>query len=169
MSPQQLVQLICVPAGLFFLLLLLIACFLPWGGLSGVARGDTGIFLILTLMAATALGLTYLFKASLPAVAADGAGFGAFAVFFMLGGVIRYHGSGAGIIVGLIAALGVAGALITLAIFRPVESPALQSLNLPLMKPHGGLVVAVVAGAGLGLLYLILTAIAGGPSAVVTV
>ena len=159
MSPQELVQLICVPAGLFFLLLLLIACFLHWAGVSGMARGDTGIFLILTLMVGTVLGLTYLFKAWLPAIAASGAGFAAFAFFFMLGGIIRYRGSGAGVWVGLVGALGLAGALITLAIFRPVESPTLQSLNLPLMKPHGGLVVAVVVGVGLGFVYLILTAV----------
>jgi hypothetical protein len=159
MSPQELVQLICVPAGLFFLLLLLIACFLHWAGVSGVGRGDTGIFLILTLMVGTVLGLTYLFKAWLPAIAVSGAGFATFAIFFMLGGIIRYHGSGAGVWVGLVGALGLAGALITLAIFRPVDSPTLQSLNLPLMKPHGGLVVAVMVGVGLGLLYLIVTAV----------
>jgi hypothetical protein len=163
MSTQELVQLICVPAGLFFLFLLFIACFLPWFGHSGVGRGDTGIFLILTLMVGTVLGLTYLFRAWLPAIAAAGAGFAAFAFFFVLGGIIQYGGRGAGLWVGLVAALGVAGALITLAIFRPVESPTLHSLNLPLMKPHGGLVVAVVVGVGLGFLYLILTAVSGGP------
>jgi hypothetical protein len=56
-------------------------------------------------------------------------------------------------------AIGAAGAFITLAVFRPVEAPALQELKLPLMKPHGGLILAAAGGAVVGFFYLILTAI----------
>jgi hypothetical protein len=181
MSPQELVQLICVPAGLFFLFLLIICTFLPWGppkfirgivffaeaarsaqvpNFSGIHLFDAGFFMVLCLLLGAVGSLTYLFKWLLPTVAAVGAGFGIFAVFFLLGAITDYGGTArVGIWLGLVAAIGTAGSFVTLAIFRPVESPTLQSLNLPLMKPYGGLVIAGVFGAGCGVLYLILAAI----------
>src|SRR5262245_17659344 len=94
MSPQELVQLICVPAGLFFLVLLLIACLVPWvfthapwdsslnmRNLNGIGFGEAGIFFILCLLTAAVVGLTYLFRQALPLAATVAAGFGTFAFF----------------------------------------------------------------------------------------
>ena len=67
---------------------------------------------------------------------------------------------GAGVWIGLVAAIGTAGSFVTLALFQPVESPTLHSLNLPLMKPHGGLILAGLSGLVLGVFFLILAAIA---------
>jgi hypothetical protein len=164
-STAELVQMICLPAGLFFLFMLIICSFLPWAGsplvsFSGVRLGDAGIFLVLCLLVGAAAGLTYLFKWLLPSVAAVAAGFGILAFFIMLGGLIAYGGEArVGVWLGLFMAIGAAGAFITLAVFRPVESPALQELKLPLMKPHGGLILAAAAGVVIGFFYLILTAI----------
>jgi hypothetical protein len=181
MSREQLVQMICVPAGLFFLLLLVICAFLPWGPpkfarafvrlaevagsremptYSGIHLGDAGIVMVLCLLLLAAGGLTYLFKWLVPTLAAVAAGFGLFAIFFMLGAITDYGSMArAGVWLGLVAAIGTAGAFVPLAIFRPVESPTLHSLNFPLMKPHGGLVIAAVCGLGLGFLYMILAAL----------
>jgi hypothetical protein len=167
--------MICLPAGRFCLFMLIICSFLPWAGtptleapgvrvesvsFSGVRLGDAGIFLVLCLLVGAAAGLTYLFKWLLPSVAAAAAGFGILAFFILLGGLIEYGGSArVGVWLGLFMAIGAAGAFITLAVFRPVEAPALQELKLPLMKPHGGLILAAAAGVVIGFFYLILTAI----------
>jgi hypothetical protein len=169
MTPQQLVQLICVPAGLFFLFLLALACFLPWVVWSGVGQGEAGVLLILCLLMAAVVGLSYLFKGWLPFSAALGAGFTVFALFYTLSAIIKFSASipsgagvgiGAGVWVGLAAAIFGSGAFVTLTLFRPIESPALHSLNLPLMKPHGGLVLAAGSAVVLGVIYLILTILA---------
>ena len=88
-----------------------------------------------------------------------GAGFGVFSLFFMLGEAMS-GASQIGVWLGLVMALGTAGAFIPLALFRPMEIPALQSLNLPLTKPHGALVIALTAGISLGFVYMILAVIA---------
>src|SRR5262249_53912758 len=147
MSPQELVQLIFVPAGLFFLVLLLIVCLVPWvfthapwdsslnmRNLNGFGFGEAGIFFILCLLTAAVVGLTYLFRQALPLAATVAAGFGTFAFFFFLAEVVRFGSyAKAGIWIGLVAAMGAAGAFITLAVFRPMESPALQSQSMPLL------------------------------------
>jgi len=177
MSPQELVQLICVPAGLFFLALLLIACLVPSavGGavsgstvvvrnMNGIALGEAGIFFILCLLTAVMVGLTYLFRQAVPLAATVAAGFGIFAFWFFLTEMIwitrLFSSAKAGIWIGLFAAIFAAGALTTLAVFRPMESPALQSLSAPLLRRHGGLFLALASGAGLGFIYLILTVLA---------
>ncbi len=164
MSTQELVNLICLPAGLFCLFLLVIACMLPWrvgtASGSGVGIGDAGIFLIFCLLLGGLCGLTYRFKTLLPFAATVAAGFGIFAFFFMLGGVMQHiHVASVGLWIGLIMSMGTAGAFITLALFRPLEAPALQSLPLPFMNPHGGMITAVTAGVMLGFLYMILAAV----------
>jgi hypothetical protein len=175
MSPQELVQLICVPAGLFFLVLMLIACLVPWayGGamsgstvvvrnLNGIALGEAGIFFVLCLLVTAMVGLTYLFRQALPLAATIAAGFGTFAFFFFLAEVVRFGSHAkAGIWIGLVAALFTEGAFGTLAVFRPLESAALQSLSMPLLRRHGGLALAVACGIVLGLFYLVLTALSG--------
>jgi hypothetical protein len=175
MSTQELVQMICVPAGLFSLFLLLIACLVPWvfthapwdssislRNLNGIGFGEAGIFFILCLITAAVVGLTYLFRQALPLAVTIAAGFGTFAFFFFLAEVVRF-GSHAkvGIWLGLVAAVGAAGAFITLAVFRPMEIPALQSQSLPLLRRHGGTALVVACGIGLGLFYLVLTALSG--------
>src|SRR5207253_7449 len=68
MSPQELVNLICMPAGLFFVFLLLLTAFMPWARhvlgmtLSGLALGDAGVFLVLCLLVGALGGLSYRFK-----------------------------------------------------------------------------------------------------------
>jgi len=175
MSPQELVQLICVPAGLFFLVLLLIACLVPWvfthapwdsslnmRNLNGIGFGEAGIFFILCLLTAAVVGLTYLFRQALPLAATVAAGFGTFAFFFFLAEVVRFGSyAKAGIWIGLVAAMGAAGAFITLAVFRPMESPALQSQSMPLLRRHGATALAIACGIGLGLFFLVLTALSG--------
>jgi hypothetical protein len=174
-----LVQLICVPAGLFFLVLLLIACLVPWAfagavsgstvvvrNINGIWLGEAGIFFVLCLLVTAMVGLTYLFRQALPLAATIAGSFGTFAFFFFLAEVVRFGSNAkAGIWIGLIAAIGTAGAFITLAVFRPMESPALQSLSMPLLRRHGGLALAVVCGVGLGLFYLVLTALSSAPPA----
>ncbi|MCI0458763.1 MAG: hypothetical protein L0Z62_17530 [Gemmataceae bacterium] len=175
MSTPELVQLITVPAGLFFLLLLVIAAFLPWFGVSvpgvsgpsfsGVGFREAGIFMVGCLLVGTAVGLTYLWKDLLPRVAVTAAGLGVFAFFFMLSAILRYGGAArAGVWVGFVASLFAAGAFVTLAVFRPLElaAPASQSLS-PFLKRYGALLLAGGVGAGLGIIYLVVTAIAGNP------
>jgi hypothetical protein len=168
MDPAKLVEMICVPAGLFFLALVLLACFLPWVdsglvSLNGFALGDAGIFFVLSLMVAALTGLTYLLRQLLPPVAVLGAGFGSFAFFFTIAEVIKLgkYGAGAkaGVWLALVAAIGIAGAFITLALFRPLETPMTQSLTSPVLKRHGGLFLAIASGVGLGFVYLVLTAL----------
>src|SRR5262249_13325128 len=94
MSSHELVPMVCMPAGLFCLFLLIVAAFLPWVGrersISGIGVGDAGIFTVLCLLVASLAGLTYRFKTLLPTSAAVAAGFGVFCFFFMLGAVLEY-------------------------------------------------------------------------------
>jgi hypothetical protein len=58
--------------------------------------------------------------------------------------------------VGLLAALGVAGAFVTLSLYHPVVSPAVERVKLPpLLKRHAALFLALALGAGLGFFYLV--------------
>jgi hypothetical protein len=165
MDPAKLVELIALPAGLFFLFLLFISGFLPWAvdgtsSVNGLGRGDAGVFAVLCLLVAAIIGLSYLFKGWLPVNAVIGAGFGVLAFFVMLGAVIQYgRFSGGGVILGLICTLFIGGAYITLALFRPLESPVFPTLSAPLLKRHGGLFLAIGSGAVLGILYLMFAAI----------
>ncbi len=168
MSVPELVQLICLPVGLFFLFLLIVAAFLSWGpkrivGSSGVLGSgvrimDAGVLLALCVLVGVAAGLTYLWKDLLPRIAVGAAGFGVFTVFFMLGAVVEYGSNArAGVWIGLVAAFGVAGAFATLAFFRPLELTLPDSQRVaPFLKRNGALLIAVGAGAGLGFLYLLL-------------
>ncbi len=178
MDPAKLVEMICPPAGLFFLALILLACFLPWAytldffhlpltgpvNMNGFSLREAGIFFVLCLIVTALSGLIYLYRQLLPLAAVVGAGFGSFAVLYFVASMIKvgnyYGGAKAGIIVGLIAAIGVAGALITLSLFRPYEPPLTQSLGSPLMKRHGALFGAIAAGVALGFVYLVVTALA---------
>jgi hypothetical protein len=161
MTPEQLVNMIALPAGLFCLFLMFLSVFLPWlsvglVSISGVHMHDAGIFLVLTLLVGAAGGLTYLLKDMLPQVAAGAAGFGAFGFFFMLGAVLSGR-TGAGVWVGLLGAMGTAGAFITLSLYRPVAAPAVETLKLsPLMKRHGALFLALAIAGAAGIVYLLL-------------
>jgi hypothetical protein len=177
MDPAKLVEMICVPAGLFFLALTLLACFLPWtytfdpfrplqGGLhslNGFYLREAGFFFALCLIVTALSGITYLFRQLLPLAAVVGAGFGCFAFLFFIASVItagRYGGVHAGVWLGLVSAVFIAGAFITLALFHPLESPLTQSLSAPLLKRHGALFLAIASGVVLGFLYLVLAALA---------
>jgi hypothetical protein len=161
MSTAELVRHITVPAGLFFLLLLLIACFLPWvPRTSGFEMRDAGILWICCLLVAAAVGFTYLWPDLLPRVAAGAAGFGVFAFIYMLAEVIRcgrFGGAQVGVWLGFVAALFIAGAFVTLAVFRPLE---LAGAGAPFLKRFGALLIAVGTGVTLGVVYLLLTALA---------
>jgi hypothetical protein len=131
--------------------------------ISGVRMGDAGLLAVFCLLVGGAAGLTYLFKNVLPHVAALAAGFGVFSFFYMLGILLEYPGMirGAGIWIGLIAALGVGGAFITLALFRPAESSAATTVKLsPLLKRHAALFLSLAGGGGVGFLFLLLSIIA---------
>src|SRR5262249_48617073 len=131
---------------------------------NGLALGQAGILLILCLIFAALAGITYLLRQLLPLSAAAGAGVGTFAFFFFIASIIlvgKYHGSAKiGIILRLIAAIFISGAFVTLSVFRPLEIPVTQSMSAPLLKRHGGLLLAVASGVVLGFVYLVLTALA---------
>jgi hypothetical protein len=103
--------------------------------------------------------LTYLLKPILTRVIAVAAGFGTFSFFVMLGAMLEYSGfTGAGVWVGLFAAMGVAGVFITLSLYHPVESKTADAIKLsPLLKRHAALFLSIAIGGGFGFIYLVLS------------
>jgi hypothetical protein len=132
------------------------------GSISGVRVHDAAIFVVLCIILGAACGLTYLLKPILTRVVAIAGGFGTFSFFVMLGAMMEYGGAaGAGVWVGLFAALGVGGAFITLSLYHPVETKTADAVKLsPLLKRHAALFLALAVGGGLGFIYLVLAVLA---------
>jgi hypothetical protein len=160
----------------FFYLLLLVSTFLSWrvvgGGsvtigdrsitspalvMAGTAFGDGRMLLCLTLMILGVVAINFLNRRFLPEAMVLGGSFATFTFLMMLGWIA---GSGAGIIIGLIASLGGAGACIWTAVRQPfvISSPLVPG-GQSFFRAYGALLVAEAAALILGVFYCLLRAI----------
>jgi hypothetical protein len=151
---------ILLPIGLFFLLLLAIATFLPWYGFSGIRIASATLLLLECLLVGAAVGSTFYFKDNLRLNALTGGAFGTFAFLVMIGEISRVPrggGAGAGLWIGFVSALGILAPFIVLAVLRPLEWAYMKTINMPPVFQHYGALVVSQLGAFLfGFLYLLL-------------
>jgi hypothetical protein len=157
---------ILLPVGLFFLLLEALATFLPWvsnplRSYSGIALGAATLFLFLCLIVGGIVATTFFVKENLALSAVIGAAFGTFSLLCLLAEMSlasRQGGTGAGLWIGFLSAIGVTAAFAALAVLQPLEWPYLKTLNLPPIFQRYGALVASQAGAfALGFLFLLMT------------
>src|SRR5439155_463363 len=117
METAELMTLIGISVGIFFIFLLIISTFLRWvsggegsPGFSGTRFGDSRIILLLSLALTVAVGLNFLSRRFLSLSMVVAGALGTLAFMVMVAHIGR--GAGAGIYVGLVAALGVMGGCI---------------------------------------------------------
>jgi hypothetical protein len=149
-------------AGIVFLLLLALSTFLRWawwGALPrpGASFGDVRMILCAALVLATVIGLGFRFQRWIGVIVVVAAAFGTF-TFVMLLTFVR--DAGAGVILGLLGALGVSGTCSMAAAMRPleVELPILAS-QPPFVRTHAPLLAAHAVALVLGVLYVIFAVI----------
>ncbi len=161
---QELLTMIGIGAGTFFLMLLVLSTFLRWipgvepvPGMSGTHFGDGRLILLMALVLANAVGLNFLTRKYLPLSMVIAGAFGTFAFMAMLA---HLRAGGAGIYVGFIAALGVMGACIWTAVRFPLalELPG-QAGQTGFIRIFGALLGSQTAALVLGLIYWIAGAI----------
>jgi hypothetical protein len=152
---------IAVPAGLFFLAMVALACLLPWRGFSGLAWANATLLFLECLLVGAFVGSTTYFKENLHRGVLVGATFGTFAFLVLIGEISRASrggGAGAGLWIGLVAALGTIASFGALAVVRPVDWPYMKALNMPPAIQRYGALGASQGGAFLfGFLYLLIT------------
>jgi hypothetical protein len=152
---------IALPVGLFFLALAALATFLPWHVYSGIAWANGTLLFLECLLVGAVAGSTFYFKENLGLNAVIGAAFGTFAFLVLIGEISRAAhagGSGAGLWIGLVAALGTLASFVVLAVLRPLDWPYMKTLNMPPVFQRYGALGASQAGAFLfGFLYLLIS------------
>jgi hypothetical protein len=162
---------ITLPVGLFFLLLEILATLLPWrtipldGSISGLGGGDAILLLLVCLLVGALVGSTFFFKENLRVGALAGAAFGTFVFFVVIAEISHASrlggGPGAGLWIGLLAAIGVLAPFATLAVLRPLQWQYLKELNLPpVLQQYGAVAFSQAAALAFGILYLLITALA---------
>jgi hypothetical protein len=159
----ELFTILGLATGTFFLFLLLISTFLrwigrvdDWPGLSGTFFGDGRLVLLFSVLLLAAVGLNFLTRRFLALSMVVAGAFGTFVFMVMLAHIGRF--AGAGIIVGLIAAMGVMGACIWTAVRLPLPLEVPGAGTQPaFMRTYGALLGSQTAALVLGLIYLILT------------
>ena len=165
----------------FFYVLLLVSPFLPWRALGGAHLsfgdinmninlpvqnikgtffGDGRMLFCLTLAMLIIVAVNFLNRRYFPQAMVLGGAFATFVVLMMLAWVSSGQ---AGVIVGLIAALGAAGACIWTAVRQPflLESPLIPG-GQSFFRTYGGLLAAEAAALVLGVFYCLLRVIFGG-------
>ena len=152
---------IAVPVGLFFLALMVLGCFLPWRGSSGIALADGTLLFLECLLVGAFIGSTFYFKENLGRSALVGAAFGTFAFFVLIGEISRAShagGTGAGLWMGFVSAIGVLGSFGVLAVLYQMDWPYMKTLNMPpAVQRYGALGASQVGAFLFGLLYLLVT------------
>jgi hypothetical protein len=140
----------------FSLLLLLLGTFLTWRLVSGIHFGDGRIVLCLSLLLGAMLGLSFVRREWLPLSVVVAAAFGSFLLLVMLAG-LRF--GGAGYILGLIGAMGLAGTCVWTAVRFPLlvdaPVPAAQSAFI---RTFGALLGTQTLALVLGVFYWMATA-----------
>jgi hypothetical protein len=178
----ELFNLIGIGAGAFFFLLLFISTFLRWVsfraagfaeaptvGVSGTHFGDGRLVLLFALLLGAAVGLNFLTRKLLPLTMLIASAFGTFTFMVMLAHLGKAPGplaglitasAGAGIILGLFAALGVMGACIWTAVRHPLALDLPGAATQPaFMRAYGALLGSQTVALVLGLLYWIFFAV----------
>jgi hypothetical protein len=178
----ELFNLIGIGAGAFFFLLLFISTFLRWVsfrvpgvaeapavGVSGTHFGDGRLVLLFSLLLGVAVGLNFLTRKMLPLTLHIAAAFGTFTLMVMLAHLGKAPGplaglitasAGAGIWVGLFAALGVMGVCIWTAVRHPLALEIPGAATQPaFMRAYGALLGSQTIALVLGLLYWIFFAL----------
>ncbi len=158
----ELFTLIGIGAATFFLLLMLISTFLRWyrgvgegPGVSGTFFGDGRLVLLFCLLLLPAVAFNLLNRRFLSLGMVVAGAFGTFFFMVMLAHIGRMPG--AGIWVGLIAAMGVMGACIWTAVRFPLQLEVPGAAPQPaFMRTYGALLGSQTAALVLGLIYLIL-------------
>jgi hypothetical protein len=160
-------NIIGISAGTGFLALLAISTLLRWFSLpdiypapyrsTGIHFGDGRFVLLLSLVLGTAVGLNFLSRKFLSLSMVLAGAFGTFSFVVMLAH-IGYR-PGAGVIIGLIATMGVMGACIWTAVRHPMalEVPG-QPTQPAFMRAYGALLGSQTVALVLGLVYWILYA-----------
>ena len=145
----------------FFYFILLIAPFFGWHGVRGTAFGDGRMFFCLTLAVLVLVAVNFLNRRFLAQAMVLGGGFATFVVLMMMGWI---GGGGAGVIIGLIAALGAAAGCIWTAVRQPflVESPLIPG-GQSFFRTYGALLAAEAAALVLGVFYCLLHLAYVGP------
>lgn len=172
----------------FFYVLLLISAFLPWrdvssanitvsglsvfkeiirqgqlevysGTRSGTAFGDVRMLFCLTLAMLILVAVNFLNRRFLPQTMVLSGAFATFVVLMMLAWI---GGARAGVILGLIAALGAAAGCIWTAVRQPflLESPLIPG-GQSFFRTYGALLAAEAAALVIGVLYCLLRALFG--------
>jgi hypothetical protein len=180
----ELFNLIGIGAGAFFFLLLFISTFLRWVSIrmevvaeapptsfSGTHFGDGRLVLLFSLLLGVAVGLNFLTRKLLPLTMLIAGAFGTFTLMVMLSHLGKTPGTGplaglmttsagAGIWVGLFAALGVMGACIWTAVRHPLALEIPGAATQPaFMRAYGALLGSQTVALVSGLLYWIFFAI----------
>jgi hypothetical protein len=156
-----------LPIGLFFLFLEALATFLPWksnplgGSVTGLGGSDATLLLFLCLAVGGIAATIFVFKENLRQGAMIGAAFGTFLFFVIMAEISNASRGGrvlVGLWIGLLAALGILGPFVTLAILRPLDWPYLKGLNMPPgAQQYGALMISQGAALLWGILYLLIT------------
>jgi hypothetical protein len=161
----ELFTIIGISAGAFFFLLLFISTFLRWvsggeggTGVSGTSFGDGRLVLLFSLLLGAAVGLNFLTRKFLSLTMVIAGAFGTFAFLVMLAHLKWPWG--AGILVGLFAALGVMGACIWTAVRFPLMLDIPGAATQPAFtKTYGALLGSQTVALVLGLIYWIIFAV----------
>ncbi len=152
---------IVVPVGLFFLALIALGCLLPWHVFSGIGLAGGTLLFLECLLVGAFIGSTFYFKENLQRSAVVGAAFGTFAFLVLIGEISRASrqgGTGAGLWLGLVSAIGVLAAFGALAVLRPLDWPYMKTLNMPpVVQRYGALGASQVGAFLFGFLYLLVT------------
>jgi len=150
----------------FFYLLLLISTLLSWVSLrgqginvslGGTFFGDGRMLFCLALAMIVLIALNFVNRRFLPQAMVLAGGLATFVVLMMMGWV--GHG-GAGVLVGLLAALGAAAACLWTAVRQPflLDSPLIPG-GQSFFRTYGALLAAEAAALVLGVFYCLLRAV----------
>jgi hypothetical protein len=175
----ELFTIIGISSGAFFFLLLLISTFLRWGypveivavfnvdrqvdfpaavRVSGTYFGDGRLVLLFSLLLGAAVGLNFLTRKFLSLTMIVAGAFGTFTFMVMLAHLGK--SPGAGIFVGLAAALGIMGACIWTAVRFPLALEMPGAATQPAFtRAYGALLGSQTVALVLGLIYWIILAV----------
>jgi hypothetical protein len=133
---------------------------LPVHNVKGTVFGDGRMLFCLTLAMLVIVAVNFLNRRFLTQAMVLGGAFATFVILMMLAWVSSGQ---AGVILGLIAALGAAGGCIWTAVRQPflMESPLLPG-GLSFFRTYGALLAGEAAALVLGVLYCLLRVIFGG-------
>jgi hypothetical protein len=156
--------LIGIGTGAFFYLLLFISTFLRWLsggegsiGFSGTYFGDGRLVLLFSLLLGAAVGLNFLTRKFLSLSMVVAGAFGTFTFMVMLAHLNK--SPGAGIIVGLVAALGIMGACVWTAVRFPLQLDLPGPTQPAFTRAYGALLGSQTVALVLGLIYWIIFAV----------